>query len=174
MIALRRIAASMLALMGMAAAAAAVMWAAGLAGLAQPVVLMTDSMAPALHAGDLLIATPLPAAELEAGDIVTVPSGGSGPLIAERVVALERASDGTWSMTTRTDASDRTALHSVDGDAWNPTLQIPLVGALVTSVWEPEVGLPLLALVGLLTAVLLFAQAPGRVDIGARARGLRP
>lgn len=177
MIALRRIAGAALALLALAAAIAAVIWAGALAGLAQPVVVVTGSMQPAFQSGDLLIATRVPVGDLAPGDTVAVPSAGSGPLVPERVVSADAQGPGAWTLTTATDASGRTTEHRVGTEAWAPTLRVPLLGGAAASVVEPRVGLPLLAVVGLLVAALLVGRAPARrggAPLTMRSSGARP
>lgn len=158
MIALRRIAIATLALLAAAAAVAAVLWAAALAGLAHPVVLATGAMQPSYAAGDLLVTTRVPTADLAEGDVVSVPSGGT--LVPERIVAVEALAPGSWSLTTAADATERVSEHRVGAEAWAPTLRVPGIGAVAASVLEPKLGLPLLAAAGLLLAVVLFAKSP--------------
>ncbi|MCR8671590.1 S26 family signal peptidase, partial [Agrococcus sp. HG114] len=85
MSALRRIAIALLAILAAAGGVAAVVWAASLAGLAQPVVVATASMQPTYRPGDLLLATPVPVAELEPGAAVVVRAGVGAPLAPARL-----------------------------------------------------------------------------------------
>jgi hypothetical protein len=169
MIALRRIAIAVLAMLGLAAGTAAVLWAGSFAGLAQPVVVVSDATQP-YRAGDLLVSTRMPTTELAPGDVVTVASAGIGPRVAERIVAIQPAADGVWTVTTGTSATDRTTEHRLGDEAWTPTLRVPVVGGIVAAVVEPQVGLPLIALVGFLIAVLLVGRAPARVPALRMAR----
>ncbi|WP_306233315.1 hypothetical protein [Agrococcus beijingensis] len=177
MIVLRRIAIALLSLLGLVAATAAVLGAGALAGLAQPVVVVTGAMQPSYQAGDLLISTRTPAAELVPGDVVTVPSAGSGPLVAERVLSVEARDQGTWTVTTGTEASDRTTAHRIGAEAWSPSLRVPVVGGVVASIVEPQVAIPLVAVTGLLVSVLLVGRPPSRraaLPVIVRSGDVRP
>ncbi|MCR8671744.1 hypothetical protein, partial [Agrococcus sp. HG114] len=55
------------------------------------------------------------------------------------------------------------AQHRLGADAWAPSLRVPIAGGVVAAMGEPEVGLPVLAGVGLLIAVALVGQRPRRV-----------
>jgi signal peptidase I len=176
MIALRRIAIALLSLFGLVAATAAVLWAAALAGLAQPVVVVTGAMEPTYQAGDLLISTRTPAAELVPGDVVTVPSAGSGPMVAERVLSVEPGDQRSWTITTGTAGSDRTTAHRMGAEAWSPSLRVPVVGGVVASIVEPQVALPLVAVAGLLVSVLLVGRPssrPAALPLAARSGDVR-
>lgn len=61
----------------------------------RPVVLLSDSMAPAAPRGALLVARPVHAATVEVGDIVTVPVDRVGR-VTHRVVALEQLEGTRW------------------------------------------------------------------------------
>ncbi|WP_026374448.1 hypothetical protein [Agrococcus lahaulensis] len=173
MIAIRRIAIAVLAVVGVALAAGAVVWAAALSGLARPVTVTTSAMQPSLAVGDLLIATPVPVESLSQGAIVAVRTGPEGPLEPRRLEAFEPGARGTWTLTTRVDAMEGTATESVGAQAWTPTLRVPLAGGVVMSLREPAVLLPALALVVLLLAVVALAPARARPAARSLAAGGR-
>lgn len=52
-------------------------------------VMTTDSMAPALRTGDLVLVRPVPAAELTPGDVILLPHRGPGPNKLHRLVGFE-------------------------------------------------------------------------------------
>lgn len=62
----------------------------------RPVVLVSDSMAPAAPAGSLLISRPVPADQVEAGDVLTVALPAGAGRITHRVVGLEVEDDTRW------------------------------------------------------------------------------
>lgn len=118
---------------GYAAVAVAVTAGAAACGWTTSVV-VSGSMGPALHAGDVVVAAPRSAAQLRAGDVVVHESapGSSTALRTHRLVA--RGADGTW--TTRGDANP-----TPDSDAVDPA-QVRGVVVLVL----PRAGAPLLLL----------------------------
>lgn len=78
-----------------AAAVTAVLVLALLAVGWRPVVLLSDSMAPAAPAGSLLLSRPVDPGQVSVGDVVTVPLDGS-QRVTQRVVALEQLDGATW------------------------------------------------------------------------------
>ncbi len=171
---LRRIAVALLALSGLAAAITAVLWSAALAGLAHTSVIGTDAMRPAFVAGDLVISVPVATADVQPGDIISLPAAGARQLATERVVEISRLPDGQWSLLARTDAADPAlaAEHIVGAQTWQPSVRVPVVGGLAAAVLEPQVGLPLLAVFGLLVAAAMLWRGPAvprsRVRAGAQ------
>jgi len=161
-VAIRRIAIALLALSGIVAAITAVLWGAALAGLAHTSVIGSDAMRPAFVTGDLVISTPVPAEELRPGDVISLPIAGAPQLVTERVIEIAQLPDGSWSILARSDAEgpELATEHVVGAQAWEPTLRIPVVGGVARSVLEPAVGLPLLAVFGLLVAAVMLWSAP--------------
>lgn len=162
MVAIRRIAIVLLALSGLAAAITAVLWAAALAGLAHTSAIGSDAMRPAFVTGDLVISTPVPTAELRPGDVISLPTAGATQLVTERVIEISRLPDGQWSIVARSDAAEPeiSSEHIVGAQAWQPTVRVPAVGGLAAAVLEPQIGLPLLALFGLLVSAAMLWQGP--------------
>jgi signal peptidase I len=89
----------------------------------------SDSMAPAIRRGDLLLAAPHTGAGLGPGTVVVFEEPGSGSLVSHRIVAVNL--DGTYS--TRGDAN-----RGLDSTPLRPE-QVVGVGRLLV----PLVGLPL-------------------------------
>jgi len=57
----------------------------------RPLVIRSDSMAPTLRAGDLLLVRTVPAAVVAVGDVVTfADSSRRGELVSHRVIAIEQ------------------------------------------------------------------------------------
>ncbi|SDR66599.1 hypothetical protein [Agrococcus carbonis] len=158
--ALRTAALILLGCLGLVGAAAAVLWSGSLAGLARAEVAGTDAMAPQYAAGDLLVVTRVPAERLEPGDVVSVPAGGTGATHLERIVSMERAPDGAWSMTTAVSAEREGTAHRIGAEAWAPTLRIPVVGTAVAAAASPAYAIPIAAGVLLLLAVVLVGRTP--------------
>lgn len=159
---MRRIAITLLALSGIVAATTAVLWGAALAGLAHTSVIGGDAMRPAFVSGDLVISTPVPTDELRPGDVISLPTARDPQLVTERVIEITRLPDGLWAIVARADAAgpEIAAEHIVGAQAWEPTLRVPVIGGVARSVLEPELGLPLLAVFGLLVAAAMLWRAP--------------
>ena len=135
---------------------------------------LTDSMRPAVNAGDLIVTRAVRAADLEIGDVAVLDHAGHS-LLAHRVVAAE-ASDGVVEVTTRGDANamPETPL-TLDLDRVVPVmiLRIPAAGYVADSFMRPEVltaGLGLLLLGNVLTVVLVLYPR-STVDRGHRKGG---
>lgn len=162
MVAIRRIAIALLVLSGLAAAITAVLWAAALAGLAHTSAIGSDAMRPAFVTGDLVVSTPVATAELRPGDVISLPTAGATQLVTQRVIEISRLSDGQWSIVARSDTADPeiSAEHIVGAQAWQPTVRVPVVGGLAAAVLEPQLGLPLLVLFGLLVTAAMLWRVP--------------
>ncbi len=132
-------------------------WGATKLGAIQPLVVVSGSMEPAIMTGDLLVDRPRPTAELEPGEVVSVPSEVTGAIITHRVVAVEPAPDSTWLVTLKGDANDVQdgEVYEVGDTVWQPALQVAGAGTLVMTLTRPTVAIPLLvalvALFGLTT-----------------------
>lgn len=158
--ALRRIAIIMLVCVGVVAAAGAVLWSGSLAGLARAEVVSTGAMAPSFESGDLVIVTARPAAELAAGDIVSVRSPGAGAGHLERVVSIAPASADTWTVVTAARSAGSTTEHTIGTEVWAPSVRVPAIGGVVSTMLQPSYAIPALAVVLLLGAVVLVGRAP--------------
>lgn len=111
----------------------------------RPVVLLSDSMAPAAPRGALLVARPVDAAMVEVGDVVTVPVDRVGR-VTHRVVALEQLEGTRWARL-QGDANDTPDPGRVPLPATTlrTVLVVPVLGRLLSGS-----GLLLLAGTGLL------------------------
>lgn len=145
----------------------ALLWGAVAAGLVGTLVLglgissvVSDSMAPTYHRGDLVLTRLVDASALQVGDVpVIVPPGESGSYV-HRVVGLDR-STGAPVLRTRGDA------NSVD-DAWSArltTTQVPIVigvtpglGRLTLLARDPQTRALLIALLGLVVTALAVRE----------------
>ena len=98
---LERLAGALLVVLCGLALVAGVAWVAGYT----PLVDRSDSMSPAIHAGDLLITRHMPAADAEPGHVVTFRDEAlGGRSVTHRVVRVERQGD-RLAFTTRGDAN---------------------------------------------------------------------
>lgn len=161
MAALRSTAIVLLAGLGVVAASGAVLWSGSLAGLARVEIVTTNALAPSFVAGDLVLATTVPAAELERGDVVSVSIAGAGTGRLERVLGVEQLDGDGWAVTSAASTGDaRPTEHAVGRITWAPTLRVPVVGGVVAAAFEPRYAIPALAGVLLLGAVALVGGAP--------------
>lgn len=159
--ALRTTAIVLLAGLGVVAATGAVLWSGSLAGLARVEIVTTNALSPSFEAGDLVLATTVPAAELERGDVVSVTGAGAGSGRLERVLSIEPQDGGGWVVTSAARSGDaRSTERSLGSLAWVPTMRVPVVGGVVAAATEPRYAVPALAGVLLLGAVVLVGGAP--------------
>lgn len=109
-------------------------------GLVQPLVVVSQSMQPAISAGDLLVAVRVPARELRAGDIVSVPTDGSRRFITHRVVETEATADGSWALRLRGDANEAAdpAPYEV-GDSVLKVVWVVPIAARAEAAWTDAV-----------------------------------
>lgn len=135
-----------------------VVLAAGMLAGYRPLIDHSDSMRPAVRAGDLLITHDQPASVIRVGNIVTfIGQALGGRLITHRVVALH-ASGGRIDFVTRGDANSASENWSVARRAsvGKLLLRVPTIGramAWMASPWTRSILLGLAALV--LSAALL-------------------
>lgn len=142
--------------------AAAVGLVCGLAAVAlllagwRPVVLVSGSMSPAMPTGTLVLTRPVPASEVEVGDVVTLPVPGSDTRVTHRVTGL-RTEDGTTWATLRGDANeaDDAPPYPLGGTVLRAAASVPGLGRAVT-------GTPATVLVVGATALVVVALLPGR------------
>lgn len=157
---LRSIAILLLTCLGLAAGVGAVLWGASLSGLARAEVVGTDALAPAYEAGDLVIVTRVPTAQLRAGDIVSASPQGADRAQLARVVYVEARSEGRWSVAAAARAGGDASEQRMGSQAWAPTMRLPLVGGITSAIVEPGYGIPLAAGALLLAAVVVIGRAP--------------
>jgi len=69
------------------------------------IMFKTGSMTPTIPAGSVALVQKIPAAEVAVGDVVTVDRDGALP-ITHRVIAVEPAAGGTWTIRMKGDAND--------------------------------------------------------------------
>lgn len=109
-------------------------------------VVRSDSMAPALRTGDVIVTRLQRPASVGTGAIVTFADHSrGGKLVTHRVVAHERA-DGLINFTTRGDANDGEEHWSVasSGRVGQLALRVPRIGFAVGAVMDPWMRLSLL------------------------------
>jgi signal peptidase I len=120
------------------------LWTLGLALLGlTPLVVLSGSMAPALHPGDVAFARTVAATEVTEGDIVSVVSG-DGTRITHRVVEARDAGAGTVALRLQGDANE-----SPDAQTYTVTAAQLVVGRVVG-----------------LGTILHVASSPGAIAFG--------
>lgn len=132
----------------------------------KPLVVASDSMAPDLDAGSLVLTRSTPAADLEVGDVVTVPVTGvaGGGSVTHRVVALERRGGGAV-LTLRGDANVSPDAHRVEVTVVpRAELSVPWVGHALAALASPG-GAAVLTAYAALVALLLIPRRRGRMVV---------
>lgn len=115
--------------------------------------------------GDLLVDVPRPTAQVEPGQVTSIYSDVTHDLVSHRVVAVEPAGDGRWSIRMKGDANDAEdgATYVVGDHVWQPALQVHGGGYVVTALTRRAVAIPLgVALFSLLSLSLLPAAPAAR------------
>jgi len=115
----------------------AAVWVLAQFGVVQPLVVVSESMRPALRTGDIVVAVRVPVASLAPGDIVSVARDDTARFITHRLVAAVPASGTDWSLMLKGDANPVAdpAAYPVGGEVlkvvWRAPLRLPLGAAAV-------------------------------------------
>ena len=115
----------------------------------------TDSMQPAIAAGDVVVDKTVPAADLRPGQIASIPDPGlGGRLITHRVVSVQRTGSEV-TVTTRGDANDSSERWELRADAPTKLMvaRVPWIGHVMAWLASPLLRAILL---GLGAAAVLF------------------
>lgn len=147
--------------------------AAGLVLDVRPLVVISGSMEPAIPVGSLIAGRTVPAADLEVGDVVTVPRrAGTTDLVTHRIVEIREVADGTAAPGTRelvlrgdANATDDATPYSVT-EARRQVATVPGGGYLVQTLRSTR-GMVVLA--GVLLAAVVLTFAVPRADEPERA-----
>jgi signal peptidase I len=132
----------------------------GIASGYRPLVDHSDSMAPAIRAGDLLITHAKPAVSVRRGEIVSFKDPAlAGKLVTHRVVAIHPAGS-RLDFITKGDANSATESWSTARRASIGVLRfrIPAIGQTVAWVADPVVRTAILALAALLLSTALLRR----------------
>jgi signal peptidase I len=117
----------------------------------------SDSMAPAIHAGDVLVTKVVPPRKARVGDVVSFNSPAGGRLLTHRVVSRRLEPGGRWSFVTRGDANtgeERWGLEA-DGRIGLVSTRLPKAGYAMAWLGSPVGRFLLVAVGGLALAALL-------------------
>lgn len=140
-------------------------WGATAAGWIQPLIVVSGSMEPQIMTGDLVIDTKAPAASLEVGDVVSLPSQLTDRLVTHRIASIRHEHDDVYTVTLKGDnnAFPDVLDYPVSGDVWTPAVRLPGWGGAVMQISTPGVAVPLLAgLVGLAGLTVLIPRPEPR------------
>jgi signal peptidase I len=132
------------------------------AGLARPLgfrvlVEHSDSMAPAIRTGDLLLARNIPPRAAHVGDVITFHDPDGGRLLTHRVVSRELQQGGRWAFVTKGDANTGVERWGVDaqGSLGRVTVRLPKAGYAASWLGNPLWCILLVGGGGLALALLL-------------------
>jgi signal peptidase len=119
----------------------------------RPLVVLSGSMEPVLHVGDVTVVQRVAPRAARVGDVVTFKAPGGGRITTHRVRAVRVAEHGRFVFTTKGDANNSLERWTLpaDGQLSRAVYTIPLVGRALLLIhtplgWALLVGLPLLAL----------------------------
>ena len=117
----------------------------------------SDSMAPAIRTGDLLVAKDIPPRQAHVGDVITFHAPDGGRLTTHRVVRRRLNPGARWTFTTRGDANTAGERWDVpaDGRVGRVTVRLPRAGYALGWLGRPLWAVVLVAGGGLLLAALL-------------------
>ncbi len=113
----------------------ATLWVLAQLGIAQPLVVVSESMRPALRTGDVVLAVRVPVAELVPGDVVSVARDRESRFVTHRLVEAVPGPGDDWSLVLQGDANpvaDPTP-YRVGGHAlkvvWRSPVRLPVAAA---------------------------------------------
>jgi signal peptidase len=144
---------------GMAISLLALLLVATVAGY-RPLIDHSDSMRPAIRAGDLVVTSAEPAASIHRGDIVTFSDPGlRGRLVTHRVVGME-PSGASIAFLTLGDANSATESWSVGRDAsiGKVVLRVPAIGRAMAWMSDRWIRTVLSSVVALLLSTALLRR----------------
>ena len=135
----------------------------------RPLVFQSGSMSPAIATGALAISQEVGAADLEVGDIVSVPTG-SGERVTHRIVTVTLRDD-VASLALKGDANEAVDARTYEvGHADRVLFDVPLLGYAVGWVAGP-MGLFALGLYAAFLLSVIFGRSPGGALPSAPVRG---
>jgi len=160
---LRRMGGALLWVVAVFGALSGALFLAHLAGWVQPLVVVSGSMQPDIRRGDLLIAVPVPVADVDVGEVTTLRSETSGNLVTHRVTSVAR--DGpSYVIEMAGDANKVTdpEPYLVDADATvlQSVFTVPAAGDVMLQLARPIVSIPLAIAVLALIALSLVPSPP--------------
>lgn len=140
----------------------------------RPLVVLSGSMEPVLHVGDVTVVERIAPHEAHVGDVVTFKAPDGGRVTTHRLRAVRPAVGGGFAFTTKGDANNATERWTLpaDGRLSRAVYRVPLVGHALLAIrtplgWWLLVGLPLLVL-GVQEIARIWRPAPEARDAPAR------
>ena len=120
----------------------------------------SDSMKPAISAGDVLVTRVVAPTAVQVGDVVSFRSPQKPTLLITHRVTERRVVDGAFAFVTRGDANTGVERWSVppDGELGRLTLRLPKVGYALVWAADPLVRLILVLGAGVVLAGLLVRR----------------
>jgi signal peptidase I len=131
---------------------------------------MSDSMKPAMGAGDAIVTERIPARDAERGDVITFTDPSrDGRTVTHRVISMRDGGD-TLSFHTKGDANGKGERWTIasDGTVGRVSRVVPDVGYVLNWFRQPSVRFLCLTLASLLLAGLVLARVWG-IGAGRRA-----
>lgn len=136
----------------------------------RPLVVLSGSMEPVLHTGDVTVVRRVAPRDVRTGDVVTFKAPGSGRLTTHRVRAVRRDAAGRYAFTTKGDANNAVERWTLPpgGRLSRAVYRVPAVGHAVLLIrtplgWTLLVALPL-ALLGTRELVGIWRPSRERAD----------
>lgn len=130
-------------------------------GAYRTVSILSGSMNPSFSAGDAIITAPIPAIDVQAGDVITYHAPIAGrPVVTHRVIDVKRENDRPVVKTKgdANDAADPWEARLEDDIAWRQVAVIPHAGAVIASLRSERIRNALLyGAPSLLVALLLLS-----------------
>lgn len=132
----------------------------------RPLVVLSGSMQPLLHVGDVTVVERIAPRDARVGDVVTFKAPGSGRVTTHRLRASRRTESGRYAFTTKGDANNAIERWTLpaDGQLSRAVYRVPLVGRALLVIrtplgWALLVALPLLVL-GTQEIARIWRRAP--------------
>jgi len=174
---LRRLADTTLWVLAAVGLVCGLIWGATALGFIKPLIVISGSMEPGIMTGDLIVDVPVKTADLEVGDVVSLPSDVTHNLVTHRIETFVALGDGRFQISMKGDNNEASdALDYFVGEqVWQPALQLSGWGTTVQRLTTPAVALPLvIGLVALLGITLLLPAPARRRPAAATAQPVLP
>jgi signal peptidase I len=122
-----------------------VIWGATQLGYIKPLVVISGSMEPGIMTGDLIVDIQKPTSDVKVGEVTSIYSPVTRNLVSHRLVDIAPGQDGHWSIQMKGDANDAQdgGVYVVGDHVWQPALQIPGGGYVISTLTKPSVAVPL-------------------------------
>jgi signal peptidase len=119
----------------------------------RPLVVLSGSMEPVLHVGDVTVVRRIAPAAARVGDVVTFKAPATGRVTTHRLRGVRRLPGGSFAFTTKGDANNSVERWNLpaNGTLSRAVYRVPVVGRALLVIrtplgWTLLIGLPLLGL----------------------------